>query len=116
LLFSGVLLLLAFVGLLVVLLAGVVVGVVVRRTRIVVVGVVGGGLVIGLLQFSRVVFASNFGFPLPVSCVGVLGLSSHEKEGFWLAITSRDFVLEAAWKSFIKSVSKGGVTPITARG
>jgi hypothetical protein len=110
------LLLLAFVGLLVILLAGVVVGVVVRRTRIVVVGVVGGGLVIGLLWFSGVVFASDFSFPFPISCIGVLGLSSHEEEGFWLAITSRDFVLEAAWKPFIKSVLKGRVAPIAARG
>jgi uncharacterized membrane protein YraQ (UPF0718 family) len=106
-LLSGVLLLLAFVGLLVVLLARVVVGVVV--------GVV-GGLVIGLLRFSRVVFTSDFGFPLPVSCIGVLGLPSHEEEGFWLAVTLRDFVLEAGWKPFVKSVSKGRVAPIAARG
>jgi hypothetical protein len=107
LLLSRVFLLLAFVRLLVVLLAGVVVGVVVRRTHVVVVGVVGGGLVVGLLWFSRVVFASNFGFPFPIPCVGVLGLPSHEEEGFWLAVTSRDFILEAAWEPFVKSVSKG---------
>jgi hypothetical protein len=119
LLISGVLLLLAFVGLLVILLAGVVVGVVVRQTHIVVVGVivvVGGGLVIGLLWFSGVVFASDFGFPFPISCVGILGLSLHEEKGFWLAVTSQDFILEAAWKPFIKSVSKGRVAPITVRG
>jgi hypothetical protein len=118
-LFSGVLLFLAFVRLLVILLAGVVVGVVVRQTRIVVVGVigvVGGGLVIGLLWFSGVVFASDFGFPFLISCISVLGLSSHEEECFWLAVTSRDFILEVAWKPFVKSVSKGRVAPIAVRG
>jgi hypothetical protein len=27
---------------------------------------------------------SDFGFPFPVSCIGVLGLLSHEEEGFGL--------------------------------
>jgi hypothetical protein len=118
-LLARVLLLLAFVGLLVILLAGVVVRVIVRRTRVVVIvvgGGGGGGLVIGLLWFSGVVFMSDFGFPFPISHISVLGLLSHEEKGFWLAITSRDFILEAVWKSFVKLVSKGGVTPITVRG
>jgi hypothetical protein len=66
LLISRVMLLLAFVRLLVVLLAGVIVGVVVGQTRIVViVGVVGGGLVVGPLHFARIVFLSELGFSLP---------------------------------------------------
>jgi hypothetical protein len=117
LLLSGVLLLLAFVGLLVILFAGVVVGVVVRQTHVVVVvGVIGGGLVIGLLWFSRVVFVSDFGFPFPISCIGVLGLLSHEEKGFWLAVTLRDFILEVVWEPFVKPVSEGRVTPIALRG
>jgi hypothetical protein len=45
-----------------------------------------------------------------------LGLLSHEEKGFWLAITLRDFILEAVWEPFIKLVSEGGVTPIAVRG
>jgi hypothetical protein len=115
-LLSGVLLLLAFVGLLVILFARVVVGVVVRRTHVVVVRVVGGGLVIGFLWFTGVVFMSDFGFSFPIPCVSVLGLLSHKGEGSWFAITLRDFILEAIWESFVKSVSKGGVAPIAAGG
>jgi hypothetical protein len=115
-LLSGVLLFLAFVGLLVILLARVVVGVVVRRTCVVVVGVIGGGLVVGLLWFTGVVFMSDFSFSFPISCIGILGLLSHEEQGFWFAVTLRDLILEAIWESFIKSVLKGGVTPIAARG
>jgi hypothetical protein len=75
-LLSRVLLFLAFVGLLVILLAGIVVGVVVRGTFMVVI-VGGGGLVIGLLHFARIVFMSKLSFSLPISCIGILGLLSH---------------------------------------
>jgi hypothetical protein len=71
-LLSRVLLLLAFVGLLVILLARVIVGVVVGHTRVVV--VIGGGLVIGLLPFARIVFLSKLNFSLPISCISILGL------------------------------------------
>jgi hypothetical protein len=91
-LLSGVLLLLAFIGLLVVLLAGVVVRVVVGQTHIVII-VVGGGLVTGLLHFSRIVFMSKLGFLLTISCIGILGLLSHELESLWLAIALGDLSL-----------------------
>jgi hypothetical protein len=35
-------------------------------------------------------------------------------EGFWLAITSGDFILKAIWKSIIKMISEWGITPIAA--
>jgi hypothetical protein len=114
-LLSGVLLLLAFVIFLVVLLPGVVVGVtgasvIVRRIRIVVRGLV----FIGLLWFTRVVFASDFSFLFP--CINILGLLLHEEKGSGFAITLQDFVLEAVGESFVKLVSKGRVTPVTVGG
>jgi hypothetical protein len=65
----------------------------VGSTRIIVI-VVGGGLVIGLLCFARVVFMSKLGFSLLISYVSILGLLLHKLESLRLAIASGGFILK----------------------
>jgi hypothetical protein len=86
----------------------------VGKTHIVVI-IVRGGFFIGLLRFAGIVFTSKLGFSLPISCVSILGLLSHELENLWLAITLGDFVLKVIWKSFVKMMSEWGIVPVTAR-
>jgi hypothetical protein len=45
---------------------------------------------------------SELSFPFPIPCIGILGLLMHKMECLWFTVTSRDFILEAFWKSIIK--------------